>query len=51
MITLSSILLICALIAFLLATFNVPSRINLVALGLSLITIVFLLGRGLLVNA
>ena len=50
MIALSTILLICALVCFLLGTFNVPTRINLVSLGLAFVTIAVLLGRGLLLG-
>lgn len=38
-----TILLILALLSFLLATFNVPSSINWIGLGLSLATIAFLI--------
>ena len=42
--TVATILLIVALIAFLVATFNVPSPINLLALGLALATAASLTG-------
>jgi len=43
--TISTILLIAALIVFLLDTFGVAARINLTPLGLALVTLAFLLGR------
>lgn len=43
--TISTILLIAALIVFLLDTFGVSARINLTPLGLALVTLAFLLGR------
>ena len=50
MITVSTILIICALVCFLLAAFGVPTRINLVALGLSFLTAAFLISRGVLIG-
>jgi hypothetical protein len=43
--TLYLILLVCALIAFVLDTIGMASRINLTPLGLALLTLAFLLGR------
>lgn len=50
MILLSTILIICALVCFLLAAFNVPSRISLTPLGLAFLTAAFLLARGVLIG-
>lgn len=44
MITLRVILLIIALVIFILATIPVPSKINLVALGLAIVTLAALVG-------
>ena len=43
--TLPLILLIAALIAFVLDTFGVASRINLTPLGLALVTLALIVGR------
>jgi len=45
MITIKLALILFALIAFLLATFNAPTRINLIALGLSFATAAWLLSE------
>lgn len=42
--TLGTFLLVAALICFLLATFGVPAKINLTALGLAFITAAYLFG-------
>ena len=44
MITLATLFLIAALICFLIATFPVSSRVNLVALGLAFVVLAMLIG-------
>jgi hypothetical protein len=43
MITIESVLLLLALIAFVLGAVGVPARLNFVAIGLALLTLAFLL--------
>ena len=45
MLTIHLVLLVLALVAFIMATFNYPAKINLTALGLTLLTLAWLISR------